>query len=191
MLEDSFKVSLFADRVEQSIFKFVLFQQSIKVSPMDCIMSFTPWHAPLSRGVCPVDRMTCFSKSSDLIWGRWRGYSAHRNMGDFPNVIQVVGVHPSHCKIRGLFSFFPSETSQRVRGYRSWLVRRLIWLRNSKGFQVKVWVPPGSNAYISWDRTDTWSLLSKGRGSRPYVLVSFIVCCVWEANCWSTCDCSK
>jgi hypothetical protein len=41
---------------------------------------------------------------------------------------------------------------------------------------------PVCNTYISWDRTDTWSLLTKGRGSRSCVLVFFIVCCVWKVS---------
>ncbi len=44
---------------------------------------------------------------------------------------------------------------------------------------------PGSIVYISKDKTDKWSLLARGRGSRSCVLVALIICCVWKANCWS------
>ena len=82
------------------------------------------------------------------------------------------------------------QTSESERGNRSPLVRHLIWLRNPKGFHFRVrdGGSPGSSAYISNGKTDGWSLLSKGNGSRSCVLVSLIIriiCCVWKSNCWS------
>jgi hypothetical protein len=53
-------------------------------------------------------------------------------------------------------------------------------MRNPRGFQfrVRVGVSPGSSAYISNGKTDVWSLLVKGNGSRSCVLVALLVCYV-------------
>ena len=80
-----------------------------------------------------------------------------------------------------------NQTSHNERGNRSLFVHRLIWLRNPRGFQLRDrdGGSPGSIAYISKGKTDRWSLLAKGRGSRSCVLVALVICCVWRANCWS------
>ena len=67
------------------------------------------------------------------------------------------------------------------------MVRRLIWLRNPKDFQLSVWdgVSPGSSVCIWKGKTDGWSLLAKGRGSRSCVLVALIICSVCSVNCCS------
>jgi hypothetical protein len=50
----------------------------------------------------------------------------------------------------------------------------------------KVWDggSPESYVYIWNGKTDTWSLLVKGNGSRSCVLVVLIICCVWKTTCW-------
>jgi hypothetical protein len=62
-------------------------------------------------GHITIDRMTSFSKSSDVIGGSWRACSAYRKMGDFPYVIQVFVVHPSHRKMWVFFFLFCSQLS--------------------------------------------------------------------------------
>jgi hypothetical protein len=63
-------------------------------------------------------------------------------------------------------------------------------MRNPRGFQfrVRVGVSPGSSAYISNGKTDVWSLLVKGNGSRSCVLVALLVCYVSKVSCWSILD---
>ncbi len=81
-----------------------------------------------------------------------------------------------------------NQTSHNERGNRSLLVRHLVWLRNPRGFQVRDrdGGSPGSDTYISKGKTDGWSILAKGRGSRSCVLVAVIICCVWKTNCFHT-----
>jgi hypothetical protein len=80
-----------------------------------------------------------------------------------------------------------NQTSNNERGNRSLLVCLLIWLRNPRGFQHRDrdGGSPGSIVYISKGKTDGWSLLVKGRGSRSCVLVTLVICYVWKANYWS------
>ena len=54
------------------------------------------------------------------------------------------------------------------------LVRHLMWMMKSKGFQVSVRVGflPGSIAVISWAITDVWALSEQVLGSRSWTLVS-------------------
>jgi hypothetical protein len=75
-----------------------------------------------------------------------------------------------------------NQTSQRERGKRSAMVRRLIWLRNHRElhFRMRDGVSPVSMTCISKGRMDGWSLLAKGPGSRSWVLVVLIIC--WECS---------
>jgi hypothetical protein len=80
-----------------------------------------------------------------------------------------------------------NQTSHNERGNRSLLVRRLIRLRNPRGFQLRDrnGGSPDSIVYVSKGKTVGWSLLVRGRGSRSCVLVTLVICCVWRANYWS------
>ena len=69
---------------------------------------------------------------------------------------------------------------------RSSFVRRLMWLRKSKGFQVSVLegFPLGSITVISWSSMDSWVLFTQGLGSRSWIVVVLMDGCVWKTNCW-------
>ncbi len=60
-------------------------------------------------------------------------------------------------------------------------------LIQAKGFQVRVreGISLGSIVVISCDSTDWWVLSAQGLGSRSWTLVTLIVCCLWNTNCWS------
>jgi hypothetical protein len=74
---------------------------------------------------------------------------------------QIRNWHPQLSTVQ-------NHTSQSARGKRSSLVRRLTWLRNPRGFQVKVrdGGSPVSIANNSCGKTEGWSKTANDAGSK-------------------------